>query len=102
MLSRFGFTRRRDIDNALAALEAWTVTAWRDHWKQSDQVDLQAELDSFLPDAMAHAQAQSDLKDMYSARITRTLLLGITVSETHNTEDLEAALGVPMPKGAIR
>ena len=102
MLSRLGFNRRRETDKALAELETWTVSTWRDHWDRSDQDDLQAALDSFLPFGMSHAKAQPDLRGIYSARLTRTLLLGITNSQTHDAQDLEAALGVPMPEGTIR
>jgi len=102
MLSRLGFTRKRDVDAALAALQTWATTNWRDRWENSDQSNLQAELDGFLPDAMDHAQSIDVLDNIYSARITRVLLLGIAASHTHAQEEFEAALGVPMPKGDIR
>jgi len=102
MLSRLGFHRRRNIDNALADLERWATDAWRTHWETSSQDDLQAELDDFLPDAMDHAQANPDLKSIYSARITRTVLLGIKYSNTHDVTEYEGALGVPMPKEGAR
>lgn len=102
MLSRFGFTRKREVDAALAELEQWALTSWRVHWEHSDQTDLQIEIDTFLPEAMEHAQSIDVLDNIYSARLTRVLLLGIAASQTHDTADYEAALGVPMPKGDVR
>ena len=102
MLSRFGFTRRRDIDNSLQTLKDWAMTSWRDQWDAASDKDLQAELDDFLPTAMEHAKTLPELDRIYSARITRTILMGIAKSDTHPSTDFEAALGVPMPKeGAL-
>lgn len=101
----FGFltNRRRragQVNDALRNLRVWTKPAWIDHWHRSDMADLQAELDQFLPAAMAHAQENPDLQDAYSAMITRFILLGINDSGSHEDTDFEAALGVPMPTEA--
>ena len=51
---------------------------------------------------MEHAKTLPELDRIYSARITRTILMGIAKSDTHPSTDFEAALGVPMPKeGAL-
>lgn len=102
----FGILSRRrragQTNEALTKLQGWTRAAWPNHWHASDMTDLQAELDVFLPEAMAHAQEDPNLKGAYSAMITRFILLGVTGSGTHDDSELEAALGVPMPTEAAR
>ena len=92
-LSRF---RRHDIDGELRKASHWAKDAWRDHWAV-DGDDLQTALDAFLPDAYDHALSTYDLSGVYSARITRAILIGIGDSGTHPKDEYEAALGVPMP-----
>lgn len=87
----------RQIEESLLALQSWSRTAWLAHWERGSGASLQAELDAFLPDAMAHARRDVHLESAYSAMITRAILLGIARSYSHEISEFEGALGVTMP-----
>ena len=90
------------IETALKELQTWSTDAWHNHLDADQSGNLQSDLDTFLPMAMNHARSNVHLESAYSAMITRSILLGIAKSQSHEMIEFEHALGVPMPVETTR
>jgi hypothetical protein len=92
-------TDGRLVDAELENLAAWAEREWPLLWEyQFGVTTLEDALGMFLSDGAEHARSVEVLERAQNAVIARALLSGIARANTHPRDELEAALGVPLPK----